>query len=337
MSDPDVPPERPKYRAGRKPTAVKIYTVNHESKYLVVENVPALGLSKELIEVFSLYGAIEEYRYLDDYPCEQFTDVYWIKFQSIAEARVAKRKVDDHSFFSSYLRVRYGPEYETIEDTRQKLQDRRNVVAIKTREYNDENKDKDAKSTTLNVTTFPSTYSTAESTSTSLLPPINIYPQMYDHTNYTYSDYNYSYPYSIYYSQYNQEVSIPSVDYQHSQYSQEPPIPGVDYQHSQYSQEPPTSGVTSGVDYQHSQEPPIPGADFESTSFAAASYPLRFTQPYDSQSSTVLSIRQRLKEVSTVSTTLPQKNTSNIQSEEQSKTTSERKLSVSEPKKRRRI
>ncbi|CAG8697828.1 6955_t:CDS:2, partial [Cetraspora pellucida] len=269
-----IPPERPKYRAGRKPTAVKIYTVNHESKYLVVENVPALGLSKELIEVFSLYGAIEEYRCLDDYPCEQFTDVYWIKFQSIAEARVAKRKVDDHSFFSSYLRVRYGPEYETIEDTRQKLQDRRNVVAIKTREHNDENKNKDGKSTTLNVTTFPSAYSTTESSS---LPPINIYPQMYDHTNYTYSDYNYSYPYSIYYSQYNQEPPIPGVDYQHSQYSQEPPTSGAtsgaDYQHSQ---EPPIPGA----DYQHNQEPPIPGADFESTSFAAASYPLRFTQPY---------------------------------------------------------
>ncbi|CAG8749429.1 14076_t:CDS:2 [Gigaspora margarita] len=234
MSDPDVP-ERPKYRAGRKPTAVKIYTVNHESRYLVVENVPALGLSKELLELFSLYGAIEEYRYLDDYPCEKFTDVYWIKFQSIAEARVAKRKVDDHSFFSSYLRVRYGPEYETIEDTRQKLQDRRKVVAIKTREY-DENK---------------------------------------------------------------------GVNYQHNQ---EPPIPGVNYQN------------------RNSQEPPIPGVDYESTSFATKSYP----QPYDSQSSTVLSIRQRLREVSTVPTTLPQNNT---QSEEtKSKTTSER-----EPKKRRRI
>ncbi|CAG8533477.1 6074_t:CDS:2 [Racocetra persica] len=236
MSDPDVPPERPKYRAGRKPTAVKIYTVNHESKYLVVENVPALGLSKELIELFSLYGAIEEYRYLDDYPCEKFTDVYWIKFQSIAQA-------------SAYLRVRYGPEYETIEDTRQKLQDRRNVVAIKTREH-DENKDKDVKLTTLNATTtFPSAHSTTESISSSSLPPTNIYPQKYDHTNYTYSDYYYSYPYSMYYSQYNQEPSIPGVDYQHGQYNQEPPIPGVDYQYSQYNQEPPIPGV----DYQYSQ------------------------------------------------------------------------------------
>ena len=32
--------------------------------------------------------------------------------------------------------MRYGPEYETIEDTRQKLQDRRNVISIKTNKQN---------------------------------------------------------------------------------------------------------------------------------------------------------------------------------------------------------
>ncbi|CAG8739926.1 2686_t:CDS:2, partial [Funneliformis mosseae] len=107
--------------------------------YLVVENVPALGLTKELLELFALYGTIEEYRCLDDYPCEEFTDVYWIKFQSLPQARAAKRKVDDHIFFSSNLRVRYGPEYETIVDTRQKLIDRRHVISIKTNEKKDEN------------------------------------------------------------------------------------------------------------------------------------------------------------------------------------------------------
>ncbi|KAF0418309.1 RNA-binding protein 48 [Gigaspora margarita] len=269
MSDPDVP-ERPKYRAGRKPTAVKIYTVNHESRYLVVENVPALGLSKELLELFSLYGAIEEYRYLDDYPCEKFTDVYWIKFQSIAEARVAKRKVDDHSFFSSYLRVRYGPEYETIEDTRQKLQDRRKVVAIKTREH-DENKDSKS-TTTSNTTTFPSAYSTTESissSSSSSTLPINVYPQNYDHTNYInmYSDYYYSYPYSTYYSQ---EPPIPGVNCQHNQ---EPPIPGVNYQN------------------RNSQEPPIPGVDYESTSFATKSYP----QPYVISNTSLIIVNKMIK------------------------------------------
>ncbi|CAG8504016.1 11842_t:CDS:2, partial [Racocetra fulgida] len=239
---------------------------NHICKYIMRAkgNLSESTLSKELIELFSLYGAIED----------------------------------------AYLRVRYGPEYETIEDTRQKLQDRRNVVAIKTREH-DENKDKDAKLTTLNTTTtFPSAHSTTESISSSSLPPTNIYPQKYDHTNYTYSDYYYSYPYSMYYSQYNQEPSIPGVDYQHGQYNQEPPIPGVDYQYSQYNQEPPIPGV--GYQYsQYSQEPPIPGVDYQYSQY--------------SQEPPIPGVQ-------------PEKNTSNIQSEK----TTER-TSVSEPKKRRRI
>ena len=51
---------RPKYRQGRKDRAVKVYTVNMESKYLLVMNVPALGVTKELLDQLSLYGDIEE-------------------------------------------------------------------------------------------------------------------------------------------------------------------------------------------------------------------------------------------------------------------------------------
>ncbi|CAG8520448.1 8535_t:CDS:2 [Paraglomus occultum] len=136
----DKPAEnRPKYRAGRKLTAVKVYTVNQESRYLVIENVPALRLTDKLVELVSLYGAVEEYRHLDDYPSEEFTDVYWIKFRDLKEARAAKKQLDDKVFYQSPLRVRYGPEYESIEDTRQKLQDRRNTVALKLRGQNYEN------------------------------------------------------------------------------------------------------------------------------------------------------------------------------------------------------
>ena len=31
-----VPPERPTYRASRKPTAVRVYTVNQESRYCII-------------------------------------------------------------------------------------------------------------------------------------------------------------------------------------------------------------------------------------------------------------------------------------------------------------
>ncbi|ORY06353.1 hypothetical protein K493DRAFT_23917, partial [Basidiobolus meristosporus CBS 931.73] len=146
------PPVRKKYRAGRRIRAVKVYTVHQESRYLLIERVPALGNTKELLEICSLYGSIEEYRLLDDYPSEEFYDVYWIKYGSLLDARylvvlsllirnekliqayprMAKRKLDDYVFFGSPLQIRYCPEYETVEDTREKLIDRRRVVSLKT-------------------------------------------------------------------------------------------------------------------------------------------------------------------------------------------------------------
>ncbi|XP_040287120.1 RNA-binding protein 48 [Bufo bufo] len=120
---------RAKYRDGRKPRAVKVYTINLESRYLLVQGVPAIGVMKELIEHFALYGAIEEYNPLDEYPAEQFTEVYLIKFQRVQSARVAKRKLDECSFFGGVLHVCYAPEFESVQETREKLQDRRRYVA----------------------------------------------------------------------------------------------------------------------------------------------------------------------------------------------------------------
>ncbi|XP_053570016.1 RNA-binding protein 48 isoform X2 [Bombina bombina] len=84
---------------------------------------------KELIAQFALYGAIEEYNALDEYPAEEFTEVYLIKFQRLQSARVAKRKLDERSFFGGLLHVCYAPEFETVQETREKLQERRKFVA----------------------------------------------------------------------------------------------------------------------------------------------------------------------------------------------------------------
>lgn len=54
---------------------------------MLIQGVPALGVMKELVEQFALYGAIEEYHALDEYPAEQFTEVYLIKFQKVQCAR----------------------------------------------------------------------------------------------------------------------------------------------------------------------------------------------------------------------------------------------------------
>ncbi|XP_067648796.1 RNA-binding protein 48-like [Haliotis asinina] len=126
---------RPAYREGRLEKAVKVYTVNQESKYLLVQGVPAVGGCAELVKLFAVYGAIEEYRILDDYPAEEFTEVYLFKFKKIQSARFAKKKLDDYSFFGGVLHVCYAPEFESVDETREKLQDRRKVIAAKLRQH----------------------------------------------------------------------------------------------------------------------------------------------------------------------------------------------------------
>jgi hypothetical protein len=49
--------------------------------------------------------------------------------------RFAKRKFDDWSFFGGILHVCYAPEFETVQETREKLRERRRVVEAKTKQY----------------------------------------------------------------------------------------------------------------------------------------------------------------------------------------------------------
>ncbi|KAJ0003281.1 hypothetical protein NQD34_008379 [Periophthalmus magnuspinnatus] len=119
---------RPKYREGRKAKAVKVYTINLESRYVMVQGVPAIGVMNELIQLCALYGTVEEYRPLDEYPTEEFTEVYLVKFQKLVSARASKRHMDEKSFYGGVLHVCYVPEYETVEDTRQKLQERKKYI-----------------------------------------------------------------------------------------------------------------------------------------------------------------------------------------------------------------
>jgi len=49
-------------------------------------------------------------------------------------SRLAKRKMDDYEFCGGKLHVCYVPEYETIDETRAKLEDRRRAVARRIRQ-----------------------------------------------------------------------------------------------------------------------------------------------------------------------------------------------------------
>ncbi|GMI70772.1 hypothetical protein like AT2G27790 [Hibiscus trionum] len=110
------------------PPAVRVYTVCDESRYLIVRNVPALGCGDDLMKLFANYGDVEECKPMDAEDCEQFTDVYWIKFRLTSNARFAKRKLDEFVFLGNHLQVSYAPEFETLDDTKDKLESRRKEV-----------------------------------------------------------------------------------------------------------------------------------------------------------------------------------------------------------------
>lgn len=65
----------------------QVYTVSQESRYLLVQGVPAVGGQHDLLKMFSQFGVVDEYRVLDEYPSDQFTDTYLIKYQRIQSAR----------------------------------------------------------------------------------------------------------------------------------------------------------------------------------------------------------------------------------------------------------
>ncbi|KAJ0725749.1 putative RNA-binding protein [Helianthus annuus] len=111
--------------------AVRVYTVCDESKYLIVRNVPALGCGDELRKLFGGYGEIDEFVPLDDEDCEPYTDVYWIKFHQVHNARFAKRKLDESIFIGNRIQVSYAPQYESLDDTKEKLEGRRKEVVAR--------------------------------------------------------------------------------------------------------------------------------------------------------------------------------------------------------------
>ncbi|CAN7986044.1 unnamed protein product [Ixodes hexagonus] len=123
---------RASYRQGRRGTAVKVYTINQESRYLLISNVNAVGAAEDLKDACLEYGDIADYHAVDGYETEQFTESYLVKYVRIQSARIAKKKLDEKSFFGAVLHVCYAPEFETVHETREKLEDRRRYIAFKT-------------------------------------------------------------------------------------------------------------------------------------------------------------------------------------------------------------
>ncbi|ESW03925.1 hypothetical protein PHAVU_011G052800 [Phaseolus vulgaris] len=108
--------------------AVRVYTVCDESRYLIVRNIPEFGCGDDLLQLFSSYGEVEECKPMDAEDCDKYTDVYWIKFRLVSNARFAKRKLDDFVFFGNKLQVSYASQFESLSDTQDKLEGRRREV-----------------------------------------------------------------------------------------------------------------------------------------------------------------------------------------------------------------
>lgn len=115
--------------------AVRVYTVCDESKYLIVHNVPSLGCVNELCKLFQSYGEVEDCKPMDAEDCEPFTDIFWIKFRHVNNARFAKRKLDDSVFLGNKLQVSYAPQFESLSDTKEKLEGRRKEVMARSNNH----------------------------------------------------------------------------------------------------------------------------------------------------------------------------------------------------------
>ncbi|KAI8929343.1 hypothetical protein BC831DRAFT_547652 [Entophlyctis helioformis] len=130
------------------PKAVTVYTVQSESSFIVVDNVPPIKVAAELEQRLSFFGRIQHVQRLPDNPAAPFTERYMVKYADISNARSvdapvhcgprrmlfncqhlhrlcfsreAKNKMKDASFYGSLLHVRYGPEHESLDDVRLKM------------------------------------------------------------------------------------------------------------------------------------------------------------------------------------------------------------------------
>lgn len=107
--------------------------MNDESQHLIIYGVPVLKLIQELTAKVTRFGQIKliekETLYKD--ACEEFTESYHVTYERIQSARIAKRMLDDQSFYGGVLHVCYAPEYETINELRAKLEQRRRDVAMR--------------------------------------------------------------------------------------------------------------------------------------------------------------------------------------------------------------
>ncbi|RHY28493.1 hypothetical protein DYB32_005937 [Aphanomyces invadans] len=107
----------------------KAYTVNEESRYILVRNIPALGATEELLQRLGEFGRVERHRLDDDHDdASEYIDVLWVQFDTVTASRRAKALAVKNPFYGSVLQISYLPQDEQPADTRSKLDERRKLL-----------------------------------------------------------------------------------------------------------------------------------------------------------------------------------------------------------------
>lgn len=95
---------------------------------MFIYGVPKINLRPELKNLCSKYGKVIKIYVTQGYKIEAFTECYHVQFDRIQSARIAKRLLDNRSFYGGILHVCYAPEFESVEETRLKLLQRNKDV-----------------------------------------------------------------------------------------------------------------------------------------------------------------------------------------------------------------
>ncbi|CAG4970175.1 unnamed protein product [Colias eurytheme] len=121
------------YRQGRKLTAVKAYSITKESNHLLIFGVPSLNLRQETKALFTKFGKLLQFAISTQHPAEMFTENYHAQFEKIQSARLAKKMLDAKNFYGGSLHICYAPELETLNETKEKLLQRKRDVIFRLR------------------------------------------------------------------------------------------------------------------------------------------------------------------------------------------------------------
>ncbi|XP_046670475.1 RNA-binding protein 48-like isoform X2 [Homalodisca vitripennis] len=121
----------------------QVYTVCDESVHLIISRVPAIKLHSELCTLCNRFGDVTRCVQVPNYETEEsFVETYHVQYARIQSARYAKKQLDERAFYGGVLHVCYAPELETVEDTKQKLIQRRKEIVTRIRRRCESHKSK---------------------------------------------------------------------------------------------------------------------------------------------------------------------------------------------------